>query len=364
MVQGKEYAVLESGTLRASGENVVSKEELEELMLDAVMEVFDKYDFSNSIYTEDEIFDIASEYASTFLKTKEEIFSIVQFCQLRKNRFDRFKFVDEHPELALKLNEFCHLIRAKVSLAVHTEKEAELLDFLKEKDVQRFFPNMLTQGGNLKLEHWFTKNVRNKDGKPDWKLLYDRVKEDHPCEYAVRNRPDDFEVDTAIELMKEVADEFINEKGEWQPVGDTGAIIKGAVEFLRVQPEFRRQAKRPDLKRKGQKGLGESRPNWYAVARKMGKKYFDTLKIAYGQEIAFRDFEDAVDEVQDWAKGRDYEKWSLGLMEKELRPVYRWIVTHCRAKEIGKKFEISIDLEKFLGALDEDTRKCFVRRGM
>ena len=75
------------------------------------------------------------------------------------------------------------------------------------------------QGGNRGLVSWITRNYRKSNGKTDWERIAEVLNTIYPSTLNYTDKRAPFTIEFALEKCRELAQEMIQEKGIWNPMG-------------------------------------------------------------------------------------------------------------------------------------------------
>ena len=298
----------------------LSPEQVQALLRDAAEQAIPEGD-QKTVITESIVSRI-----SAILNGVQQIASINSWSHLLSARFDVGRDKEEHPESAGYIDGVCHVLRGRITLALHPEKINELADMLRTHNLQQWNVNTFRRLGQVPLKNWFSKNVRAENGTIDWALIAELVNRIYPCEFVYQEHRENFTRDSALDRARQLIDDVLTQKSQWHPAIDVEGQDKQLYIYLTGLPEFRRKAKRPDINNRR-----DDRPNWSKIAEAMGPRYQETMVISRkGHENAYRDFEEAVDELGDLLEDSNPDTWTISLVAQRNSALYAWFKNHCR----------------------------------
>lgn len=338
-----------AGTFRAPSNFPIQKEKLKSLCLESAKEVLSQNSQFEGSELSGVLNQVVAEFNRCFLKM-EELQSINQYPHYRR-QFDRQAFIENNPELAESVDSFCFIFRAKIALMLYPEKIEMIATELKNESKETWRPEFLDTKERVNTKQWLGANIRNAQGKIDWRLIQEKVAEIYPCDFEYNEPSEAYTLESATKLTQELLDKEIEEKGHWNP---TSALTASLYDFLTQQKQFRREARRPDLQNRI-----NTRPNWFAIADFLGDQYRSTLRIGWwNAEQKYRDFDDTIDELIDLLHARGYPQWSLTTISRMDANVYAWFKSHCRLAEN----EDGIDIAKILQACPSEVKEKYEGR--
>lgn len=314
------FDCLPEWTFYARAQHEIYISELKLIVAKVILENFDNID--------DEFIKKADSAFENCFWNEERLISMHQYSRFIK-RFDRAEFKSKYIELTELLDSFCFQLKARVSLAMHSDKIDTLVQLMKDNNIQIFRPWMFRKLGKEWLKSWFWTYCRDKDGKVDWYLVYSLVNEKYPCQFEYMEIREKFTKDFALEKAREILSFLIAEKWEWTPAWDLERLDKWIYMFLTSLPEYRREAKRPDLEMKWFENTW-TRPNWYMIAKDLWEEYYNTMRIwvAWWWEIEYRSYDDAVEELIDTIEMLWVSEWSASTIYENNVNLYAWFKNH------------------------------------
>lgn len=297
-------------------------------------------------YTKEKSWIILDSYFDDFFQGADNFDSLTKFNYLR-TKFDRSGVIKENPDLSDKMDSFCFLLRTNVALLIHPEKIEELAEILKAKGITTWKPSDLLwtkeQGGNRWLEQWFSKNCRNAEGEKDWEMINNQLQKIYPSDFLHHKKRAPFTIDSWIDLIRNRADELIEEYGYWSP-NKIHELDSWLYDFLRKQKLFRKSAIRNDLLLKESKDVNftdevkKSRPNWFKIWVTMWEEYLSKLQLwnvlDERNEQEYRSFDDACEELEETISIIliSQKNWTIKDLESKNLNLYSWFKKHVRSE--------------------------------
>lgn len=311
------------GIFHARSDASLSVEQVQTLLQEAVDRAIPEGDQKQEITNR-----VVSRISAIFSGV-QEIASINSWSHLLSARFDIGRDKQEHPESSGYIDGVCHVLRGRITLALHPKKIDELAEMLRSHNLHQWNVNTFRRLGSAPLKNWFSKNVRAENGTIDWALIAELVNRIYPCTFVYQEHRENFTRDSALSRARQLIDDVLAVKNQWHPAIDIEAPDKQLYFYLTSLAEFRRKAKRPDIANRR-----DDRPNWSKIAEAMGARYQETMVISRkGHENAYRDFEDAIDELGDLLDDNNPDTWTITFIERRNSALYAWFKNHCRDEQ-------------------------------